>query len=176
MFYSNRAKYKLALKYLTLVSATKAKSTKFNFSLGKTYFYSRKFDLAIVFLEKIPEVSAANYLLAKYYASTNNLPKSKEYLQKAGNKKEIYWLKPKVDPYFMELRRTPEFVSFLENKGGIVPVTVEPPATNEMKKEANDITPLPNTKEIPKEPNTTQPTKEPITLPPSTPITNKTEN
>ena len=45
-----------------------------------------------------------------------------------------------------------------------------------MKKEANDITPLPNTKEIPKEPNTTQPTKEPITLPPSTPITNKTEN
>ena len=103
LFYSNRAKYKIALKYLTLVSSTKAKSRRFNFSLGKTYFYTRKFELAIVFLEKIPEVSAANYLLAKYYASRNNVVKSKEYLQKAATKKEIYWLKPKVDPYFMQI-------------------------------------------------------------------------
>ncbi|MBK8396995.1 MAG: tetratricopeptide repeat protein [Leptospiraceae bacterium] len=175
LFYSNRAKYKIALKYLTLVSSTKAKSRRFNFSLGKTYFYTRKFELAIVFLEKIPEVSAANYLLAKYYASRNNVVKSKEYLQKAATKKEIYWLKPKVDPYFIEIRKSPEFISFIETKGFTLPTKTEPLSVKEVKNETIEVPPQ-NSKETPKEPIVTQPTQEPNTSIPSTPVTNKTED
>lgn len=175
LFYSNRAKYKIALKYLTLVSSTKAKSRRFNFSLGKTYFYTRKFELAVVFLEKIPEVSAANYLLAKYYASRNNVVKSKEYLQKAATKKEIYWLKPKVDPYFIEIRKSPEFISFIETKGFTLPTKTEPLSVKEVKNETIEVPPQ-NSKETPKEPIVTQPTQEPNTSIPSTPVTNKTED
>ena len=175
LFYSNRAKYKIALKYLTLVSSTKAKSRRFNFSLGKTYFYTRKFELAIVFLEKIPEVSAANYLLAKYYASRNNVVKSKEYLQKAATKKEIYWLKPKVDPYFIEIRKSPEFISFIETKGFTLPTKTEPLSVKEVKNETIEVPPQ-NSKETPKEPIVTQPTQEPNTSIPSTHVTNKTED
>ncbi|HMV40951.1 MAG TPA: tetratricopeptide repeat protein [Leptospiraceae bacterium] len=137
-FYSNRIKYKLSLKYLTLVSSSKSKSSKFNFALGKTYFYTKKFDLALVFLEKVPEISAANYLLAKYYAKENNLIKTKEYLSKATAKKEIYWIKVKIDPYFKDLNSNPEFMTFVETKGGkISPAKQDLPITNEKKIETN---------------------------------------
>ncbi len=136
-FYSNRIKYKLSLKYLTQVSSTKSKSPKFNFSLGKTYFYTKKYDLAVAFLEKVPEIPAGNYLLAKYYAKENNLIKTKDYLLKAANIKEIYWIKPKVDPYFKEILKNQEFISFLETKGGkIPPAKSELPTLNEKKIES----------------------------------------
>lgn len=165
MFYSNRIKYKLSLKYLTLVSSTKSKSPKFNFSLGKTYFYTKKYDLAIVFLDKVPEISAANYLLAKYYAKENNLNKTKDYLLKATNTKEIYWIKPKVDPFFNDLVKNKEFAIFLETKGGkIPPAKQELPANNEKKIETGIPKidpPAAKPEPIPtKEPNTTLPTND----------------
>ena len=141
MFYSNRIKYKLALKYLTVVSSTKSKSQKFNFSLGKTYFYTKKYDLATVFLEKIPEITAANYLLAKYYAKENNITKCKIHLAKAGNKNEIYWIKVKLDPYFKDLLKSTEFISYVDGKGIITPPpakTVIPPKVEETKIEPKE--------------------------------------
>jgi tetratricopeptide (TPR) repeat protein len=136
-FYSNRIKYKLSLKYLTQVSSTKSKSPKFNFSLGKTYFYTKKYDLAVAFLEKVPEIPAGNYLLAKHYAKENNSIKTKDYLLKAANIKEIYWIKPKVDPYFKEMLKNQEFISFLESRGGkITPAKSELPTSNEKKIES----------------------------------------
>ncbi len=165
MFYSNRIKYKLSLKYLTIVSSTKNKSPKFNFSLGKTYFYTKKYDLAIVFLEKVPEIPAANYLLAKYYIKENNTPKAKDYLAKAANAKEIYWIKPKIDPYFKEMIKNKEFVVFLETKGGkIPPAKQELPANSENKIESGIPKidpPAVKPETLPtKEPTTTQPTLE----------------
>lgn len=141
MFYSNRIKYKLALKYLTVVSSTKSKSKRFNFSLGKTYFYTKKYDLAIVFLEKVPEIPAANYLLAKYYAKENNLIKCKDYLAKAGKKNEIYWIKVKLDSYFKELLKSPEFVAYIDAKGVVtIPAkTIIPPKVEESKIETKEI-------------------------------------
>lgn len=160
-FYSNRIKYKLSLRYLTIVSATKSKSPRFNFSLGKTYFYTKKYDLATVFLEKVPEISAANYLLAKYYAKENNLAKTKEYLAKAANTKEIYWIKVKVDPYFKDIIKNTDLVTFVDTKGGKIPPAKQDlppkPESNIPKIEPPTIKPdsAPT-----KEPNATNPTIE----------------
>ncbi len=176
MFYSNRVKYKLSLKYLTQVSSTRSKSPKFNFSLGKTYFYTKKYELAIVFLEKLPEIPAANYLLAKYYAKENNINKAKEYLAKAANAKEIYWIKPKIDPYFKEIIKNQEMATFIETRGvKIPPAKQELPVTNEKKIEPTIIPkidpPAIKPETLPtKDPNSTQPTID------STPIPNLPQN
>jgi tetratricopeptide (TPR) repeat protein len=126
IFYSNRTKYKLASEYLSIAQNSRGKNKKFIFAFGKTYFYTGKFDLAKKYLEKLPEISAANYLLSKIYAKRSDLEKSKEFLLIAAKIKPIYWIKPKIDNYFKDFLKNPEFVSFLDYKGKPPVIVVQP--------------------------------------------------
>ncbi len=119
-FYSNRAKYKIALKYLKAVQSSKMTSNTYSFSLGKTYFYTRKYDLALIQLERTKNVPAANYLLGKIHAIQKNTSKAKEQLALAASKKEIYWIKARLDPNYRELMGDPSFSDFVINKGEVV--------------------------------------------------------
>jgi len=119
VFYANRSKYKLALKYLNLVSKTKSDQTTYHFHLGKTFFYTGQYEKALEEFSKIPQVPAANYLIAKFYASQKNLNKTKEYFLKATKGKEIYWIKVRLDPVFREFMQNPEFQEFIILRGEI---------------------------------------------------------
>ena len=145
-FYSNRGKYKLALQYLSIVQNSRIKNKKYLFALGKSYFYSGSFDLSKKTLEKLPEISAANYLLSKIYAKKSDMEKSKDYLARAAKLKPIYWIKPKIDSYFKDFLKYPDFVAFIDNKG-IPPKSIPKPI--EMKSE-NPAEELPS-EEKPKE-------------------------
>ena len=147
-FYTNRAKYKLASKYLTQVQKTKDKTKKYNFAMGKMNFYTKNYGEAKVFLEKVSDLSAASYLLSKIYSLNNDLPKTKEYLLKAASIRPIYWIKPKVDVYFKNFITDPQFISFIENKG-LPPKTIEPifaPSKEVTKTPTKDIEILPDKK------------------------------
>lgn len=147
-FYTNRAKYKLAAKYLNLVQKTKDKTKKYNFAMGKMNFYTKNYDSAKIFLEKVSDLSAANYLLAKIDSLNNDLPKTKEHLLKAATVRPIYWIKPKVDIYFKNLITDPQFISFIENKG-LPPKIIEqnlPPVKEPEKTPAKELEILPEKK------------------------------
>jgi tetratricopeptide (TPR) repeat protein len=116
VFYSNRIKYRLALKYLKLAKS-RMDRLSYKFALGKSYYYLKKYELALIELEKLPDVPAANYLIARYYASINNLEKTKEYFSKAAKGKEIYWIKIKLDNGFKDAMQNQEFAEFINNKG-----------------------------------------------------------
>lgn len=116
-FYSNRSKYKIALKYLKAVQSSKMNSNTYSFSLGKTYFYTKKYDLALIHLERTKDLPAAHYLLGKIHAIQKNVNKAKEQLALAASKKEIYWIKARLDPNYRELMADPSFSDFVINKG-----------------------------------------------------------
>ena len=120
LFYSGRAKYKLALKYLNLVSRTKNEQTSYQYALGKTYHYLGEYEKSITALEKIPNVPAANYLTARFFALKKNTEQAKIYLSKAAKQKEVYWLKVRLDSVFRELiNSSPEFSDFITYRGNI---------------------------------------------------------
>ncbi|MCB1178444.1 MAG: tetratricopeptide repeat protein, partial [Leptospiraceae bacterium] len=151
-YYSNRSKYKLAQKYLKMVQTSKMDSNTYSFSLGKTYFYTGKYDLAMIQLERTKNVPAAQYLIGKIFAIQKNIPKSKEYLAKAAEGKEIYWIKARFDKNYKDLMEYQDFSNFVINKGKIVPekaAVINKPAVEEIKTE---ITP-PQKEESKKEEN-----------------------
>ncbi|MCE9501821.1 MAG: hypothetical protein K8R21_15170, partial [Leptospira sp.] len=102
---------------------------EYKFYLGKTQYYSKKPEAAIINLEKIPNSGGANYLMAKSYASLNNIPKTKEYIGKAGEKNEVFWKKAKADSAFLEFRKNSEFISYLDKK-----IPFQPPKKEEIPK------------------------------------------
>lgn len=116
-FYSNRRKYKLALKYLDSVKIYYPNDKKFLFLSGKSFFYLKNYDAAISFLEQVQDVPASSYLIAKAYSFKKDLEKTKEFIYKAGNLKTEYWSKAKRDAFFNSFREDKDFLSFLENKG-----------------------------------------------------------
>ncbi|MDX1960573.1 MAG: tetratricopeptide repeat protein [Leptospiraceae bacterium] len=116
VFYSNRIKYKLSLKYLKLAKNLQDRKS-YKFAHAKSNFYLGKYEQALAELEAISEIPEANYLQAKYYSSKKDIAKVKQYLQKAANKKVIFWIKVKLDQNFKELMQNPEFAEFVRNKG-----------------------------------------------------------
>lgn len=123
VFYSNRSKYKLALKYLSLVSRTRNDRTSYQFALGKTYHYVGDFSNSIAHLEKIPNIPQAQYLIARFFALKKNVEQAKIYLAKAAKEKEHYWVKVRLDGAFRELINTSqEFSDFVTYRGN-PPVT-----------------------------------------------------
>lgn len=120
LFYSGRGKYKLALKYLNLVSRTRYDRTSYQYALGKSYHYLGEYDKSISALEKIQTVPAANYLLARFFALKKNIEQAKFYLLKAAKEKEVYWVKVRLDPIFRELiNSSQDFSDFITYRGNI---------------------------------------------------------
>ncbi|MCX7998332.1 MAG: hypothetical protein N3A69_05185, partial [Leptospiraceae bacterium] len=118
VFYSNRSKYKLALKYLNLVSRTRNDRTSYQFALGKTYHYIGDFSNSIAHLEKIPNIPQAQYLIARFFALKKNVEQAKIYLAKAAKEKENYWVKVRLDGAFRELlNSSQEFSDFVTYRG-----------------------------------------------------------
>ncbi len=117
VFYSGRNKYRLAMKYLKAAESSKIDSKSYIFAMGKIYHYTKKYDLSLSWLEKLPKVPAANYLIARAYSQEKNIPKTKEYFAKAAGLKEVYWVKVKLDSGFKEILAVPEFADFISNRG-----------------------------------------------------------
>lgn len=116
-FYSGRVKYKLAIKYLNVVANSKSDSPRFLFAIAKTQFYTGKQEEAVDSLEKLTKIPAANFLLSKHYAKTGNIEKAKEYLGKAAAGNSIYWVRVKLDAYFKESLKNPDFLAYVDNRG-----------------------------------------------------------
>ncbi|HMV77814.1 MAG TPA: tetratricopeptide repeat protein [Leptospiraceae bacterium] len=117
VFYSGRNKYRLAMKYLKAAESSKIDSKSYIFAMGKIYHYTGKYDLSLSWLEKLPKVPAANYLMSRGYAQEKNAARTKEYFAKAAGLKEIYWVKVKLDSGFREMLAVQDFADFISNRG-----------------------------------------------------------
>jgi tetratricopeptide (TPR) repeat protein len=127
VFYSNRGKYKLALKYLNLVSRTKNENLSYQFAIGKAYHYLGEFDKSILHLEKIQNLPQAQYLIARFFASKKNLEQTKIYLFKAAAKQENYWVRVRLDPVFREfINSSTDFSEFVTYRGNPIQTETKP--------------------------------------------------
>ncbi|MCB1191883.1 MAG: hypothetical protein H7A23_00505 [Leptospiraceae bacterium] len=119
IYYSVGNLYRTALRYFRAVYNTKKDTEDYKYYVGKAHFNLNEFELAVNNLQEAENIPEANYLLAKYYSTTNNMEKTKEYLLKAGVKNDTYWRKSKSDEYFKGLRENPDFITFIYTKGNI---------------------------------------------------------
>lgn len=116
-YYANRRKYKLAAHYIDTINWKYKSNRDFLFLKGKVDYYRQEYKSSIQSLEKVQDIAAACYLLAKSYAKLNQYEKVLEFLNKSGKLEPNYWTKAKFDLDFEEYFINPEFVDFLEKSG-----------------------------------------------------------
>ncbi|MEM7184388.1 MAG: tetratricopeptide repeat protein [Spirochaetota bacterium] len=116
-YYSNRRKYKIANKYIQLSEPSFRTNRDFLFLKGKVNYYLKSYKNSIQALEKVQDIPASCYLIAKSYSQLNQPEKLTEFLNKAGKLDRNYWIKAQFDLDFEKNFLEPSFISFLENLG-----------------------------------------------------------
>ena len=116
-YYSNRRKYEVANKYIKLSEPSYRTNRDFLFLKGKVNYYLKNYKDSIRALEKIQDIPASCYLIAKSYSQLNQPQKLTEFLNKAGKLDPNYWTKAKFDLDLEKNFSKPSFISFLENSG-----------------------------------------------------------
>ncbi|WP_342775504.1 hypothetical protein [Leptospira idonii] len=106
-------KYFASLENDTDVNGTR----EYLFYRGKNLFYLNKFDTAIPLLQKVPNSSAAYYLLARAFAKKGDLNSTKSNLKSAGQMKDEYWTMASKEEDFKEFLKDSKFVDFINKKG-----------------------------------------------------------
>jgi len=124
-------KYFLALENEADVNTTR----EYLFYRGKNLFYLGKMDDAIPLLQKVPNSSAAYFLLARIYAKKGDLNSTKSNLKLAGSLKDEYWAMANTEADFAEFRKDPKFVQFIAKKGSddVAPKEPTSPASGNSK-------------------------------------------
>lgn len=92
-------------------------SREYLFYRGRNLFYIGKTDEGLSYLNKVPNSSAAYYMIARAYARKKDLAKTKEHIAKAGQLKAEYWDFASNETDFQEFRKDQSFLEFLKNKG-----------------------------------------------------------
>ncbi|WCL49413.1 tetratricopeptide repeat protein [Leptospira sp. GIMC2001] len=115
--YTNQEKYKQAEDYFKVLESSYSQDREYLFYRGKALYYTGNPKKAIQMLSLVENSSAAMYLTAKSYAMLNDRLKTQELLKKAGDLKDIYWGLANEEDDFIEMRKIPEFIEFLNKKG-----------------------------------------------------------
>lgn len=127
--YTNSEKYQKAEDYYRVLEKDYSKDREYLFYRGKALYYTKNPRLAINHLSKVERSSAAIYLLAKSYSALGDQSKTEEFLKKAGDLKSIYWELALKEDDFLEMRKQPSFLKFIENKGETI-TEVKPAVDN----------------------------------------------